>query len=365
MGEAGGGAAAERWLLMAFSVIRAAAAVMLTIMAASGERHWLMAVALAESAVLVAWAWRSGRVPRSRVVFADGAFLGAVMLAVLVTTARDGAWDNWPFDYGVSFSLGLGLAGGRWRVSLPALAPVLAVVAAASPVTGHPIGFAAFDLATLTVNTAVGTLVAGAVRRRGAEADAAREAAVTAEAEAAVERERAAHARVIHDQVLQTLELLSQDGRVADADLRGSVRAEAGRLRELIATGPARAAEARQGAGGTAGVSGTGVAGVSGAEGLRRAVDRARGLGVNVDLTVEPTVTGAGAEKAAAAVESYLAGLAGRRGRVVIYAEEEPGCLILTITHPGPPAAGPYPEGAEVLFTAGEGTEFELRVAVP
>ncbi|MEQ4721169.1 hypothetical protein [Nonomuraea sp. B19D2] len=336
-----GVAAAERWLLVVFTVVRAAGAAMVVAMALSGEsRHWLMVVVLAESAALTGLSWRAGRVPPVWAVVADGAFLAGVMLAVLVQTARPHFWDNWPFDYAVPLAIGIGVSGGRWRVSLPALGMALAVVAAASPLIGEPPGYAFFDLATLTVNAVVGTLVARAVRRRGAEADTARREAVTAEAAAAVARERAAHARVIHDQVLQTLELLGHQGQVADPELRGQVRAEAGQLRQLI------------GSGGRAGPGGSG--------GLGEVADHARGLGVRVELTVPGGLVVP--REIVTAVRDYLGAL--EAGKAVVFAEAEAGTVLVTITHPGPPARG-WEHRSEVLFTPGEGCEVELRAVRP
>ncbi|MEU0564787.1 hypothetical protein ABZ297_05210 [Nonomuraea sp. NPDC005983] len=344
MSLSSGADAAERWLLVAFTVVRAAAAVMVAATALSGEsRDWLMVVAVVESAVLTGLSWRAGRVPPSWAVFAEGALLAAMALAVLVRTARPHTWDNWPFDYAVPFVIGIGLSGGRWRVTLPALAPVLAVVAAASPMTGEPLGYASFDLATLTVNTAVGTLVARAVRRRGGEADAARQEAVTTEAAAAAARERAAHARVIHDQVLQTLELLGHQGQVPEPALREQVRAEAGRLRALIGSGGGAAVD----------------------EGMAAVVEHARGLGVSAELTLPDGL--AVPQEIVTAVRDYLTALP-VRGRVVIFVEPveaAAGTVLVTITHAGPPARGwehPRVE-SEVLFTPGEGSEVELRAA--
>ncbi|MGW2157628.1 hypothetical protein [Nonomuraea sp. NPDC001699] len=347
-GLAGGVAAAERWLLVAFTVVRTTSAVIVVAMALSGEsRHWLMAVALAESAVVTGLSWRAGRLPPGWAVLADGLFLAAMTLAVLTGSARPHEWDNWPFDYAVPYVIGIGLGGGGWRVSLPALAPMLVAVTAAAPMTGNPLPDASFDLATLTVNTMVGVLVARAVRRRGAEVDAARQEAMTAEAAAAIVRERAAHARVIHDQVLQTLELLGHQGRVAGSELRDQVRAEAGRLRTLI---------------------GSGGRGTAGDGGMGAVADHARRLGLAAELTSPdgPAVP----EEIATAVREYVTRLAAAErvpGKVVIFAEVVDAGPLVTITHPGPPAQeGAHPGvETEVIFTPGEGSDVEFRVARP
>ena len=76
--------------------------------------------------------------------------------------------------------------------------------------------------------------MARALRRSSHLVDVAHQRLTGREAELARAKERSRHARILHDRVLQTLEILSQGDFVTDPALRGHIRAEASWLRAFV-----------------------------------------------------------------------------------------------------------------------------------
>jgi signal transduction histidine kinase len=88
--------------------------------------------------------------------------------------------------------------------------------------------------ASYFANTVVAWLVARQLRSSGKDADRNRAQAVARADELAQERERARHARLLHDRVLQSLETLARGDWLPDANLRAHLAAEASWLRALV-----------------------------------------------------------------------------------------------------------------------------------
>jgi hypothetical protein len=82
------------------------------------------------------------------------------------------------------------------------------------------------NAATYFGNTAAAWAVARALRRGGCSADASDAEAVARAEELARERERARHARILHDHSLQTLESLVRQRTIADDEIHSHVVAE-------------------------------------------------------------------------------------------------------------------------------------------
>jgi hypothetical protein len=93
---------------------------------------------------------------------------------------------------------------------------------------------AALDAGPYLLHSGVAWLVVTALRSSSHEVDVTHRLLTRREVELAAERERAGYARMLHDRVLQTLEILAQGDFVADPALRGHVRAEAAWLRSFV-----------------------------------------------------------------------------------------------------------------------------------
>jgi signal transduction histidine kinase len=152
-------------------------------------------------------------------------------------------WTYFIYQYSLIVIIGVGQSFRR----LPAMLAVSAVPAAAYAVVsitrlGEMPGNAVLDAAPYLLHSGVAWLVTNALRRSSHEVDVAHRALTGREVELAGERERARHARMLHDRVLQTLEVLGQGDCVTDPALRGHVRAEAIRLRSFVRGEPDGAA---------------------------------------------------------------------------------------------------------------------------
>jgi signal transduction histidine kinase len=110
-------------------------------------------------------------------------------------------------------------------------------LAVAVGVDGRPLSDSLFVVVPYLLYPAVGGIAARLVRVGIARLDAARELAARQAAEIATAQERARHARALHDRVLQTLETLTRDRVVADADLNARLAADAEWLRRFVETG--------------------------------------------------------------------------------------------------------------------------------
>lgn len=118
------------------------------------------------------------------------------------------------------------------------------VVVAASPLTWWVSGGAARGGLAAAVVAVVGAVLAGlgirALRVASAQAERTVAAAVAAAEEAARAQERERHQRILHDRVLQVMEMLASGQRRFDTGVRGEVAIEAAWLRNLVETGRER-----------------------------------------------------------------------------------------------------------------------------
>jgi signal transduction histidine kinase len=114
---------------------------------------------------------------------------------------------------------------------------VAAYVAAAVLLHGDPVWNVLPNGLTYYANMVVAWAVTRQLLASGREADRSRAEAVQQAGMLAKEMERARHARVLHDRVLQTLETLAQGGWVADADFRAHIGTEAAWLRAFVEGG--------------------------------------------------------------------------------------------------------------------------------
>ncbi len=196
----------------------------------------LAATVVAESAALVAASWRRGRI-RPWWVSADVAFLVACLWAsALLTVAADGqTWVFFMYSFTVITSYEIGVAYQRLEVVVT-VTTLLAVGYAASAIVVHhdPPWNVAPNAAGYFAAIIV-AWVARELRRSGRATDASQALAVAHAAALARERERARHARMLHDRVLQTLEGLVQHRSIlADGELRSHIAGEAAWLRALV-----------------------------------------------------------------------------------------------------------------------------------
>lgn len=196
----------------------------------------LMALVVVEGALLVGACLRIGRV-RTDWVTADVVFCTAGLVACAALTAPSdyNTWANFMYPFTIITAFGIG-AGFR---RLPAAAAVTAVLAAgyvlsATLLHGDPVWNVLPNGLTYFANMVVAWAVARHLLAGGRETDASRADAVAKAGELAKEMERARHARILHDRVLQTLETLARGRWVTDVDFRAHIASEADWLRALV-----------------------------------------------------------------------------------------------------------------------------------
>jgi signal transduction histidine kinase len=204
-------------------------------------RSWPAILALtgavtAESVVLVVAAARRGALRPSWIV-GDVTFLvGCLAVGAALTAPADGqTWVYFMYPFSLFGCYSIGIAFGR-LADVMTLTAVLASGYALSAVGIHhdrlwnvmpnAVGYFA--------NTAVTWAVARELRRGARAADASRAQAIAQAEDLARERERARHARILHDHALQTLESLVRHRSVADDAMHSHIAAAARRLRALV-----------------------------------------------------------------------------------------------------------------------------------
>ena len=194
---------------------------------------WLSGVIVAESvAVMLAWQRRRRVLPG--VMAADAAFDVVVLLACARLVNVPGLPD-FAFTYTVVSSVAIGFAFRRYRTVLALTVALAAAYYGSESAFRH----ATFDMLapncfSYFTNTGVTWVVARYLRRINARLDDS-QAAALAQAEAlSAERERARHASILHDRVLQTLETLARGNWLNDEAFRRHVAQEAAWLRALV-----------------------------------------------------------------------------------------------------------------------------------
>jgi signal transduction histidine kinase len=197
----------------------------------------LNAVLVLQSAVLIAAAVARRRVPPRWLTGLEAGVMVPELVAgaALSGPGHDGAWADLAYQFSLIAIVGVGLSFRR-------LSAVLVVTA--GPATGYVLAHvlirheapssAVLDATQYLVHSSVAWLIGGAVRRSAGQLEAAHRTVTDREVELAGERERARHARVMHDRVLQVLEILTHGDLIADPALRGHVRAESAWLRSFV-----------------------------------------------------------------------------------------------------------------------------------
>jgi signal transduction histidine kinase len=197
----------------------------------------LIAVLVAQSAALITVAVVRRQMPPPWLIGLEVvAMAGELVVGAAISAPGYGdTWAYFVYPFSVIAIVGVGLSFRRLPAVL-AITAVPAVVYAAVNVAqmGEAPWNATLDAIPYLLNSGVAWLVAGALRRSSHQVDVAHRILTGREVDLAAERERARHARMLHDRVLQTLEVLGQGDSVADPALRGHVRAEAARLRSFV-----------------------------------------------------------------------------------------------------------------------------------
>jgi signal transduction histidine kinase len=221
----------------------------------SQYRHPLAALCLAlavgsESTVVVWW-WLRRRRVEPRWLAADITFCAAALLAdawlVLATAVHSWAFFMYPFTLIVCVGIGAGYQR-LWQVLAGATGLASAYLVAALVIFAEPAWNAGPDALSYAANSVVTWLVARELRRSGRVADAHEADALARAAELAREREAARYTRLLHDRVLQTMEMLAKGDWLADRDIRSLVMEEAAWLRDVV-TGDGTGDAAGDGAG--------------------------------------------------------------------------------------------------------------------
>jgi signal transduction histidine kinase len=135
--------------------------------------------------------------------------------------------------------VGVGVGYRRlWQVLAGAAGLASAYLVAALALLGEPGWNAGPNALSYAANCVVTWLVARELRRSGRVADARAADALARAAELAREREAARYTRMLHDRVLQTMEMLANGGWLTDRDIRTLVMEEAAWLRGIVAGDP-------------------------------------------------------------------------------------------------------------------------------
>jgi signal transduction histidine kinase len=197
-----------------------------------------LALAVAAESAVVAGTWlRHNRIGPSWLT-ADTAFCAAALLANAWTVPADAAhsWAFFMYPFTLIACVGIGAGYPRlWQVLAGAIGLASAYLLAALAIVGEPDLNAAPNTLSYLANCVVTWLVARELRRSGRVADVREAEALARAAELAREREAGRYTRMLHDRVLQTMEMLAKGEWLADRDIRALVMAEAAWLRGLVA----------------------------------------------------------------------------------------------------------------------------------
>ncbi|GHE59961.1 hypothetical protein GCM10014715_11650 [Streptomyces spiralis] len=245
---AGAAARVHRMEVVALAASRCAAllnvVVALTTGAGRGEAFGpvvvLAAVLLAESTALVWLSWRRGGLSPAAGV-AD-LLVGCAALAVnglLVSGVDVHTWGFFAYPYTLVASCATGLAFPRpAQVVAGSLACAVVYAVSDHAASGQPLWNAVPNAGSYLGIAPVVWAVARQLRRLAAELDEEKARSLATARREAVLKERAQHARLLHDRVLQTMETLSRGAWIQDPWMRDQVRAEAGWVRWLVENGP-------------------------------------------------------------------------------------------------------------------------------
>lgn len=233
---------------------------------------WFVVAIVAES-MIVAYVCLAARVVPARLIAFDVAWsIGALFLGTRLTWVHSGEhWINFMYPYTVIGAVLIGFAHRRYPIVFVLTTVLAAGYAIADILPHHDSALAAIpNTLGYYANTTAGYLVAWYMRRVGREFDASRANALARAEAVARAGERARHARMLHDRVLQTLETLSRGNWIRDAQFRQQIAAETAWLRGLV-----------EGAGPTDGEEPDDLL-----AGLRQLVCQRTGAGLHVELNI-------------------------------------------------------------------------------
>lgn len=196
----------------------------------------LAAALLVESAVLGGWLLRTGYVSQGPMV-ADLAFLVAVLYlnAALLDPRQARTWAFFAYGFSLLACVAFGIAFRR-LVTVLAAATVLSVgyLVSALGYQLEPGWNALPDTFGYFGSTTVTWVVARELRRSASAFDRERALALDHAEARAQSEERARQARLLHDRVLQTLEVVARSRALTDTVLQAHVAAEAVRVRAQV-----------------------------------------------------------------------------------------------------------------------------------
>jgi signal transduction histidine kinase len=234
----------ERVLVWAVGFFRVGGLVQIWIavaLTATASAAWwpytvLAAAVTAESAALVTANFRRGALHPGWLT-ADAVFcaVGLPTGAALAAPGYGHSWAFFMYPFTLITSLGIGMTYRR-PATVAAMTAVLAgaYCAAAMTILRDPAWNVTPNTVSYFANTTVAWAVARQLRGTALDADDSNARAITQADELARERERARHARMLHDRVLQTLETLARSDWVGDTDMRAHIATEAAWLRALV-----------------------------------------------------------------------------------------------------------------------------------
>jgi signal transduction histidine kinase len=197
----------------------------------------LAAVVTVESAFVMWYWWRRGQMSIG-VLTADVAFcvVGLFVGSWASPQDSDHTWLFFMYPFTLLVCVGVGIGYRRLsRVLLAVSAFAVGYLVADIAVHGQPWWNDLPNVISYFANASITWVVARQLRRSGDAADAAEAAALTQAAELATARESARYERMLHDRVLQTMEMLGKGEWIADPGIRGFTRSEAAWLRGLVA----------------------------------------------------------------------------------------------------------------------------------
>jgi signal transduction histidine kinase len=197
---------------------------------------WFSLAVVAESVAVIAICARLRMIPAPLITFDVAWMLTGLFLAAILSHQPNGTgWVDYMYTYSMITSVALGFAYRRY-LTVFALTCLLATGYVVSDMVIQHVALANTvpNTGSYFLNTTVAWTVARYLRRITREFDASRAEALARTEALAKERERARHARILHDRVLQTLETLARGDWVSDPQFRSHIAAEAAWLRALV-----------------------------------------------------------------------------------------------------------------------------------
>jgi hypothetical protein len=235
---------AERVIVRALVLFRLVAVAQLVVAISAGWPRLpnpaasvaLTGVVALESLVLVTICLARGRISGASVTV-DVTFtaVALVICARLTAQAYYSTWANFIYPFSLVGVLIVGLGVARLTMMM-VLSTLLAAAYMLSAVFLHrdPVWNSAPNALSYLANAGVSWLVTNVVRRYGMLLDEQRHVAVEQARELARDAEHARAASLLHNHVLQTLEMLAQQPWVHDEQVRGQIAADASWLRRFV-----------------------------------------------------------------------------------------------------------------------------------